>query len=159
MIENIFIFSVLAQTGGTVIIHSHSIPFISLGKLDYILLDSLISIAQPTAKVLFALRRHAVQAQPHEIDYLRLIQFYRQDDRILLNQSQEQYLISTQNIHKYLNENELVIDLLLTQYQQAEYQKMRKQINGTETKSIRKPTKRKAGTTMTEIHNSATERR
>ncbi len=159
MIENIFICSVLAQSGGTVVIHSHSIPFISLGKLDYILLDLFVSISQPTTKVLSALRRYAVRAQSHEIDYLRLIQFYRQDDMILSNQSQEQYLISTHDIHKYLKENELVTDLLLTQYQQAEYQKMRKQINGTETKPIRKPTKRKAGTTMTEIHNSTTERR
>lgn len=92
-----------------------------------------------------------------------MIQFYQrkyhQDDSILSNQSQEQYLISINEIQKYLNENQLVIDLLLTQYQQAEYRKMKKQIEINDNKSIRKPTKRKAGTAITELQNSTTERR
>ncbi len=159
--ESIFcICSVLAQCGGSIIFHSHSIPFISLGKLDYILLDSFISILQPTTKILSSLRRRSVLAQTHEIDYLRLIQFYQQkDDIILSNQLQEQYLISINDIQKYLNENQLIIDLSLTQYQQEEYRKMKKQMETTENKSIRKPTKRKAGTGITELHNSIADRR
>jgi hypothetical protein len=47
--------------------------------------------------------------------------------------------------------------MLLTQYQPIEYQKLRKQIVIIENKPIRKPTKRKASTTMNELQNTATE--
>lgn len=148
--------SVLAQCGGTVLFHSHTIPFISLGKFDYILLDSFISILQPTTKILSNLHRRTVPAQSYEIEYLRLIQFYQrkyhQDDNILSNQ--QQVLISLRDIDKYVDENNIIIDMLLTQYQQNECQKMKKQLGElNENKSIRKPTKRKASTTMTELHN------
>jgi hypothetical protein len=153
-----FLCSVLAQCGGTVICHSHSIPFISLGKLDYILLDSYITILQPTTKTISTLRRRAVSPQPHEIEYLRLIQFYRreyhQDDIIISNQ--QQLLISINHIHKYVNQNELVIDGSLTQYQQTEYRKLREQLQIIENQPIRKPTKRKASTAMTELNNTTT---
>ncbi len=152
----------LAQSGGTIIFQSHIIPFISLGKLDYILLDSLIPILQPTTKIISSLRRRAIPAQIHEIDYLRLIQFYQQkshfDDIIISNQLQEQFLISINEIRKYVKENDLVIDLLLTQYQQGEYRKLKKQIESNENKSIKKPIKHKTNTPMNERHNSTTER-
>ena len=141
---------------------SHTIPFISLGKLDYILLDSFIGIAQPTTKVMSHLRRRAVPAQLYEIDYLRLIQFYQrkyqQDDHIVLNQQQEQLLININGIQKYVNENEFIMDMLLTQYQQSEYRKLRKQIEITEKQSNRKPTKRKASAVMMERQHSIAER-
>jgi len=150
----------LAQCGGTVIFRSHSIPFLSLGKLDYILLDSLVAILQPTKKAMSILRRHALPAQSHEIDYLRLVQFYQrkyhQDDSIVSNQ-QQQLLISTHEIHKYIGEDDLVVDMLLTQYQQIEYQTMRKRIDVSDNQSIRKPTKRKANTAMTNVQNTTTE--
>jgi hypothetical protein len=156
-----FVFcSVLAQCGGTIIFNSHSIPFISLGKLDYILLDSLIVILQPTTKTISNLRRRALPAQSHEIDYLRLVQFYQQkhqDDIIISNQQENQLLISINEIQKYVNENDIIIDTLLKQYQQAEYQKIRKQIEINENKSIKKSTKRKASTAMTELHNTTAE--
>jgi len=150
----------LAQCGGTVIFRSHSIPFISLGKLDYILLDSLVAILQPTKKTMSIVRRHALPGQSHEIDYLRLVQFYQrkyhQDDSIVSNR-QQQLLISTHEIHKYIGEDDLVVDMLLTQYQQIEYQTMRKRTDVSDNQSIRKPTKRKANTTMTNVQNTTTE--
>ena len=141
-IDKNFLCSVLAQRGGTMNIRSHSIPFISLGKLDYILLDSLITTLQPTAKIISDLRRNAPPAQCHEIDYFRLIQFYQQDDSILLNQQQQsQFLIGTQEIYKYINKDSLVNDITLIQYQQIEYQKMRKKLDTIENKTIKKTNK------------------
>ncbi|CAF2554196.1 unnamed protein product [Rotaria sp. Silwood2] len=151
--------TVLAQRGGTVIVRSHSVPFINLGKLNCILLDSLISILQPTTKTISILRRHSLSAHSHEIDYLRLVQFYQrkcyQDDSIVSNQ-QQQLLVNINEIHKYVVENDLVIDMFLTQYQQIEYQKLRKQIERTENKSKRKRIKRKASTAMVEVQNTTT---
>jgi len=106
------------------------------------------------------LRRRALPAQSHEIDYLRLVQFYQQkyqDDIIISNQQENQLLISINEIQKYVNENNIIIDTLLKQYQQAEYQKIRKQIEINENKSIKKSTKRKASTAMTELHNTTAE--
>jgi thiol:disulfide interchange protein len=101
-----------------------------------------------------SLRRRA-----HEIDYLRLIQLYQkkhhEDDNIVSNQ--HQLLISTSEIQKYVNENELVIEMLLTQHQQAEYRKIRKEIEINENKSIKRSTKRKASAAMTELHNTTAE--
>jgi len=106
-----------------------------------------------------SLRRRAVSAQSHEIDYLRLVQFYQkkhhEDDNILSNQ--QQLIISTSELQKYVNENELVIEMLLTQHQQAEYQKVRKEIEINENKSIKRSTKRKASAAMTELHNTTAE--
>jgi len=157
----VFACSVLAQCGGSVIFQSQSIPFISLGTLDYILLDSLLAILQPTTKTTSILRRRAVLAQAHEIDYLRLVQFYQQkyhqDDDIVLKQEKNQYLISINEINQYVKENELVIDVLLIQYQQNEYQKLKEIIKIAEDKPIRKPTKRKANTAMTELRNTTQE--
>ncbi|CAF0712441.1 unnamed protein product [Adineta steineri] len=136
--------TVLAQRGGTINIRSHSIPFISLGKFDYILLDSLMTTLQPTTKIISSLRRQAPPAQSHEIDYFRLIQFYQKDDSILLHQQQQQpqLLISTQEIYKYINKDSLINDMTLIQYQQIEYQKMRKKLDTMENKTMKKPTKR-----------------
>ncbi len=151
----------MAQCGGTINFRSHSIPFIRLGKLDYVLLDSLVAIAQPIAKTISNLRRRALPVQSHQIDYLRLVQLYQrkhhQDDAIISNQ-QQQLLINVNDIHKYVDENNPVVDILLTQYQQAKYQKLKKQMELTENKSTRKPTKRKSTTTITELQNITTER-
>jgi len=107
------------------------------------------------------LRQRAVPAQSYEIDYLRLVQFYQrkhhEDHNILLDQQQQQVLISIPEVRKYANENDLVIDILLTQYQQNEYEKLKKKIEITENKPRRKPTKRKTSATMTEVHNITTE--
>jgi hypothetical protein len=150
----------LAQCGGTVNFRAQSIPYISLGKLDYVLLDSFVSILQPITKTMTILQRRALCAQSHEIDYLRLVQFYQrkyhQDDSIVSNQ--QQLLIRINDIYKYLNENDLGIDMLLTQYQQVEYQKLRKQTETIENQPIRKPTKRKSSSTMTELQNTITEK-
>jgi hypothetical protein len=105
------------------------------------------------------LRQRAVPAQSYEIDYLRLVQFYQRkhhhDDNVIFNQ--QQVLISIPEVRKYANENDLVIDILLTQYQQNEYEKLKKKIEITENKPRRKPTKRKTSATMTEVHNITTE--
>jgi len=105
-------------------------------------------------------RRRAVPAQSHEIDYLRLVQFYQrkyhQDDSIVSNR-QQQLLISTHEIQKYIGEDDLIVDMLLTQYQQIEYQTMRKRTDVSDNQSIRKPTKRKANTAMTNVQNTKTE--
>jgi hypothetical protein len=101
----------------------------------------------------------SVRAQSHEIDYLRLVQFYQrkyhQDDCIVLNQ--QQLLISINDIQNYINENDIDIDILLTQYQQVEYQTLRKQTGIIENKPIRKPTKRRSNSTMAELQNATTE--
>jgi hypothetical protein len=156
---NIFVCSVLAQYGGIVVFRSQSIPFIRHGKLDYVLLNSLLPILQASTKMTSRLRRRAVPAESHEIDYLRLVQFYQRkhwrDDSIIINE--EQLLLNINEVQKYLNENDLaIIDMLLTEYQQTEYKKMRKQIKTTENISSRKPTKRKASSTMTELQNTTT---
>lgn len=161
-LKNTSIHSVLAQIGGTGIYRSHSIPFISLGKLDYILLDSINAVLQPTAKGLSTLRRRAVAGQPHEIDFLRLVQFYQrneqQDDRIVLNQSQPQLLISISEVQKYVEQNGIIIDMSLTQYQQNEYRKLKKQLESLDKQPMRKPTKRKATSIIMEHHRSIDER-
>jgi hypothetical protein len=101
----------------------------------------------------------SVSAQSHEIDYLRLVQFYQrkyhQDDSIVLNQ--QQLLTSINDIHNYINENDLGIDMLLTQYQQVEYQTLQKQTGTIENKPIRKSTKRRSSSTMAELQNTTTE--
>ena len=153
--------SVLAQCGGNVIFQSNSIPFISLRKDNYILLESLVTSLQLSRKSLATLRRHALSAQAHEIDYLRLVQFYQRkdhEDNSIVSNQQEQSLLSINDIHKYASENEFVIDMLLPQYQLSEYQKLRKQIEVTENKSARKPTKRKSTIGISELQNTATER-
>jgi len=124
----------LAQVGGIALYRSHSIPFISLGKHDFILLDSINAILQPSARALSSLRRRAVTAQVHEIDYLRLIQFYQQqDDQIVLNQ-QSHLLINLNEIQKYIEQNGIVIDMSLAEYQQNEYRKLKKQLGRTASK-------------------------
>lgn len=124
----------MAQVGGIALYRSHSIPFISLGKHDFILLDSINAILQPSARALSSLRRRAVTAQVHEIDYLRLIQFYQQqDDQIVLNQ-QSHLLINLNEIQKYIEQNGIVIDMSLAEYQQNEYRKLKKQLGRTATK-------------------------
>ncbi|CAF0939773.1 unnamed protein product [Rotaria sordida] len=152
--------TVLAQRGGTVIVRSRLVPFINLGKFNCVLLDSLIEILQPTARTISILRRHSLPAHSHEIDYLRLVQFYQrkyyQDDSVVLNQEQ-QLLVNINEISKYVAKNDLVIDMLLTQYQQIEYQKLKNQIERIENKQKRKPIKRKANIAMTELQNIATE--
>jgi len=124
--------TVLAQCGGIVICYSHSIPFITIGKFDYVVFDSLIAVLQLSTKTMSILRRRIVPAQSHEIDYIRLVQFYQQkhnqDDNILSNQ---QSLISINDIQKYVNENDLIIDQLLTQYQQNQYQHLKKRNRST----------------------------
>src|SRR5579862_1712796 len=98
---------------------SHSIPFISLGKFDYVLLDSLVAIVQPTKKTISILRQRSVSAKSHELDYIRLVQFYQRkfhEDSIIVSSHQEQLLISINEIDKYVNENHLVIDMSLIQY-------------------------------------------
>ena len=150
---NCSIFSVLAQSGGIIILHSHSIPFIRLDETDYILLNSLISILHLSTKVMSILRQHSVSARSHEIDYLRLVQFYqRKHNDIVLNQ--QQFIVTINEIRKYMIENELIIDMLLTQYQQNEYQKLKKQ---TENRPRRKPTKRQTSKVMTEVQNMTIE--
>ncbi|CAF1239947.1 unnamed protein product [Rotaria sp. Silwood1] len=152
--------TVLAQHGGTVIVRSRSVPFINLGKLNCILLDSLIAILQPTTKIMSILRRHSLPAHSHEIDYLHLVQLYQrkpyQNDSVISNQ-QQHLLVKINEIHKYVAENDLVINMLLTQYQQVEHQKIRKQIERTENKPNRKQTKRKASIAMTELQNTTKE--
>lgn len=124
----------MAQVGGIALYRSHSIPFISLGKHDFILLDSINAILQPSARALSSLRRRAVTAQVHEIDYLRLIQFYQQqDDQIVLNQ-QSHLLINLNEIQKYIEQNGIVIDMSLAEYQQNEYRKLKKQLGRTASK-------------------------
>lgn len=67
-------------------------------------------------------------------------------------------LISIREVKKYADENDLVIDMLLTQYQQNEHRKMRQQLEINENKQpSRKPTKRKATTAITEFHNTTKE--
>ncbi|CAF0971036.1 unnamed protein product [Adineta ricciae] len=148
--------TVLAQCGGTFQFRSQMIPFISLGKFDYVLLDSISTILPSTTKMISNLRRHTVSAQTHEIDYLRLIQFYHsrhyQDPNILIDQQQS--LISTHDIHKYIEKDDLIVDMSLTQYQQHEYQMMRKRTDGVETRSMKKSTKRKASSAMADVQNT-----
>ena len=150
-----FIFcSVLAHAGGIITFQSHSLPFITLGKFDFVLFDLVIPILQPPSRTNTALRRRTVLAQSHEIDYLRLIEFYQQIDVKISNPSQEHLLLNINELRKYVNENDFTIDQSLTQYQQTEYRKLRKQLEAMENKSTKKPTKRKATTTMTELHNA-----
>lgn len=124
----------MAQVGGIALYRSHLIPFISLGKHDFILLDSINAILQPSARAVSSLRRRAVTAQVHEIDFLRLIQFYQQqDDSIVLNQ-QAHLLINLNEIQKYIEQNGIVIDMSLAEYQQNEYRKLKKQLGRTASK-------------------------
>lgn len=150
--------TVLAQVGGIALYRSHSIPFITLGKHDFILLDSINPILQPSARSLSSLRRRAVSAQVHEIDYLRLIQFYQrndqQDDRIVLNQQQPHLLISLNEIQKHIEKNGIVTDMSLPEYQQNEYRKLKKQIESNDKQIGRKAIKRK----LIEQHRSTAER-
>lgn len=111
-------------------------------------------ILQPPSRANTALRRRTVLAQSHEIDYLRLIEFYQQIDVKISDPSQEHLLLNINELRKYVNENAFTIDQSLTQYQQTEYRKLRKQLEAMENKSTKKPTKRKATTTMTELHNA-----
>lgn len=147
---------VLAQRGGTAFVRSRPIPFITVGKRDCVLLESLLTILQPTTKTMSSLRRHSLPVHSHEIDYLRLIEFYQrtyqQDDSKSLNQ-QQQLLVNIDEIQKYIDENDIIIDMSLAQYQQVEFQKLKKQIEINQNKSKRNPTKRKANTTMNELQN------
>ncbi|CAF1335459.1 unnamed protein product [Rotaria magnacalcarata] len=123
--------TVLAQRGGTALVHSRSVPFITVGKRDCMLLESLSTILQPTTKNMSSLRRHSLLARSHEIDYLRLVEFYQrtyqQDDSKNLNQ-QQQLLVNIDKIQKYVDENDIIIDMSLAQYQQIEFQKLKNQI-------------------------------
>ncbi|CAF2247572.1 unnamed protein product [Rotaria magnacalcarata] len=123
--------TVLAQRGGTALVHSRSVPFITVGKRDCMLLESLSTILQPTTKNMSSLRRHSLLARSHEIDYLRLVEFYQrtyqQDDSKNLNQ-QQQLLVNIDKIQKYVDENDIIIDMSLAQYQQIEFQRLKNQI-------------------------------
>ena len=147
----------MAQSGGIVTFQSHSFPFITLGKFDYVLFELVIPLLQSTTRTITALRRRTIQAQSHEIDYLRLIEFYQQVDVKISNPTQEHLLININEIRKYVNENDFVIGQSLTQHQQTEYRKLKKQLDSMENKPLKKPTKRKATTAMIELHNSSTE--
>jgi len=63
-----------------------------------------------------------------------LIQFYQQqDDQIVLNQ-QSHLLINLNEIQKYIEQNGIVIDMSLAEYQQNEYRKLKKQLGRTASK-------------------------
>lgn len=147
----------MAQSGGIVTFQSHSLPFITLGKFDYVLFELIIPLLQSSTRTITTLRRRTIQAQSHEIDYLRLIEFYQQVEMKITNPSKEHLLININEVRKYVNENDFVLDQSLTQYQQTEYRKLKKQIDSVDNKHMRKPTKRKATTAMVELHNSSTE--
>lgn len=114
----------------------------------------IVPILQPSSRTNTALRRRTIVAQSHEIEYLRLIEFYQQIDVKISNPSQEHLLLNIDEIRKYVNENDLTIDQSLIEYQQTEYRKLRKQLEAKENKPTKKSTKRKATTTMTELHNA-----
>lgn len=157
----ISIFRVLAQTGGIAIVRSHPIPFINIGKCHYISLDSLLAILQPKTKTISLLRQQSLPARSYELEYLRLIELYQRkcfhDDNIVSNQ-QQQLILEFSQIDKYVLESDLVIDMLLTQYQKIGYQKLKKQLEINENKFSRKPTKRKASGTIMEVQRSKTDR-
>lgn len=151
--------SVLAQTGGTVQCCSSALPYLRLNKLSYILLDSVVTVLQPPTKLLSILRRRAVPAQSHEIDYLRLVQFYQRkrhqdDDILLLNQTQQQLLISVDEVHKHISDAQLILNASLTDFQRSQHEKMTAFIEKHIHQSpIRKATKRKAAPVMIELKN------
>ena len=151
--------SVLAQSGGTVRCSSHAIPYLRLNKLNFILLDSIATILQPTSKVMSALRRRAVPAQSHEIEYLHLVQFYQRkyhqgDDILLLNQAQQLLLISVDEVHNHISDAQLIVDASLKDFQHAQHEKATTIVDKyADQPPIRKATKRKAATVMIELKN------
>ena len=162
MFAQCYSFSVLAHNGGTATFRSQSIPFITLGKLDYFPLESLIPIPELTAKSICALRRHVIPAQAHEIDYLRLVHFYQHksdpDESMFLSQD-KLFLISINEVQKHFADSDFRIEMSLQQLQKLEHGKMNDERETMTRKSTeRKTTKRKASTAMTDLRNMAIER-
>lgn len=124
----------------------------------------MVSIIQPPSKLLTTLRRRTAPAQSHEIDYLRLVQFYQrkyhQDDDILLNQSEQQFLISIKEIQKHMDDIDLMLDTILSEYQQIEHKTLNNEIAMLDAQkgTVRKATKRKAITAVTELKNMRMEK-
>lgn len=151
----------MAQCGGIIKVCSRHIPFITIAEHNYILLDTLVKILQPTTQTKSALCRHSISARSHEVDYFRLVQLYQQDyhepDSLESSRQQQQLLVNIDEIHKYVDENDLIVEMSLTQYQQFESQKLKIQIQTNDNKSRRKPTKRKASTPMTGLQVTTTQ--
>lgn len=143
----------MAQHGGTIRFENFSIPFVRLGKNDFILFDSLISKIQPSKKVLSVLRRRAVIAESNEIEFLRLVQIYQQktfeDDEILLKSNDEQLLIGVNEISQQIEEFQFVYETNFNEFQQKQHEKLLDELPS----NFRKTTKRKINGTMTELKN------
>lgn len=108
---------------------------------------------KPSKKILSILRRRALPAETHEIEYLRLIQFYQrktsQGDEILLRSNEEQLLISINEIGKQIENLPVVFDAALNEYQRNQHEKLVEDLMT----NIRKATKRKANGAMAELKN------
>ena len=151
--------SVLTQTGGTIQYLSHSIPFIHLHKFDYILVDSVINIFKPAAKIQTNLRRRAIVAEPYEVDYLRLVQFYmigREEDQIYRCETESKLLICTKEVSKLFNNVNLSTEHFMNEYHQVEQKKLMNMIETSQDQmKTRKATKRKAMSAMSELNNTS----
>lgn len=94
------------------------------------------------------LRRRAVIARPHEIDFLRLIEFYsnncQRSNDLKMDISQPQLLISTDDISRSIDGTSFILDWSLSDYHSIEHQRIFMNLNiSSSSCTARKATKRK----------------